>query len=139
MPQSMPSNGGYAPVGTSGMAQPPQGSFAAASSNALPGTMPTSGLPAIPAAQAPAGMTSVPAQMAAYTGSGSGAPMSSASFRPGSTGRQTNYNFSQTSTPSTSGAVAGPMVAAPAGAPAANTANGLNNPGFQIPPTSTFR
>jgi len=139
MPQSMPSTGGYAPVGTSGMAQPNQGSFAAASSNAVPGTMPTSGLPSIPAAQAPAGMTSVPAQMAAYTGSGSGAPMSSASFRPGSTGRQTNYNFSQSTT---SSAVANQTPATPASVPAANTANGLNNPGFsgfQIPPTSTFR
>jgi hypothetical protein len=143
MPQTMPSSGGYSPVGTSGMAPPPQGSFASSSSNGLPGTLPTSGLPSISAAQAPAGSTSVPAQMAAYTGSSSGAPMSSASFRPGSTGRQTNYNFSQTGAPSTPGAVANPMLATPTSAPAANTASGLNNPGynpgFQIPPTSTFR
>ncbi|MCY2975429.1 MAG: hypothetical protein NTW52_12270 [Planctomycetota bacterium] len=143
VPQSMPSTGGYAPVGTPGMAQPTQGSFAAASSNALPGTMPPSGLPAIPTAQAPTGMTSVPAQMAAYTGSGSGAPMSTATFRPGSTGRQTNYNFSQPSTPSSSSAVANPMLASPTSVPAANTANSLNNPGynpgFQIPPTNIVR
>ena len=135
MPQTMPTSGGYAPVGTSGMAPPTQGSFAASSNGSFPASLPTSGLPAIPGGQAQSGMTSVPAQMAAYNSGSSGAVMSSASFRPGSTGRQTNYNFAQPTAPN---AVANP-VPSPAGQPAANTATGLNNPGFQIPPTSTFR
>jgi len=140
MPQAMPTSGGYAPVGTSGIAPPPQGSFAASSNGSFPASLPTSGLPAIPGGQAQSGITSVPAQMAAYNSGSSGAGMTSASFRPGSTGRQTNYNFAQ---PSASNAVANQVPSMPSGQPAANTATGLNNPGynpgFQIPPTSTFR
>jgi len=136
MPQTMPTSGGYAPVGTSGMAPPPQGSFAASSSGSFPASSLSSGLSGIPGGQASSGMTSVPAQMAAYNSGSSAAGMSNASFRPGSTGRQTNYNFAQ---PAASNAVANQVPQMPSGQPAANTATGLNNPGFQIPPTSTFR
>jgi hypothetical protein len=85
-------------------------------------------------------MSGVPAQMAAYNNGSSAAAPSTASFRPGSTGRQTNYNFSQPSQPSTFVNQTPPTF----GVPAAKEASGLNdpgyNPGFQIPPTgTTFR
>ena len=123
MPQAMPASAGYTPVGSASMANSQSSSF--------PGAMPTSGLPSISGAGS-AGVSNVPGQMAAYNMQNSGTGLSTASFRPGSTGRQTNYDFSQ---PASSTGVASQGI----GMPAANTATGTNNPGFQVPPAATYR
>jgi len=111
MPQTMPAASGYTPVGSSNMANSQSSSFPGASS---------------------ASGSSVPGQMAAYNMQSSGSGLSTASFRPGSTGRQTNYDFSQ---PAPSTGVAGQGI----GMPAASSATGTNNPGFQVPPAATYR
>jgi len=128
LPQTVPMSTGYAPVGSNPGVSGSSNSIASFPS----GTIPTSGLPPIVSSG-----SSVPGQMAAYNAQMTGPGVTTtASFRPGSTGRQTNYDFSQPAASSTASSTAAGQGTK---LPAANTATGLNNPGFQVPPAGTFR
>jgi S-DNA-T family DNA segregation ATPase FtsK/SpoIIIE len=136
-PASMPANGNfYAPVGASAV---PSGLAQAAPSQSpagisMPGATPGMTVPTYHGAPAPGGFTQVPAQTAGYTNPQAGIPATTAAYRPGSTSRPTGYNFgapaATAGTPATAGAIA------PTAVP--NTANGMSNPGYSLPPSSTL-
>jgi hypothetical protein len=136
-PAAMPANGNfYAPVGAtpvpSGLAQAAPSSSPAGMS--MPGATPGMTVPTYQGAPAPGSFAQVPAQTAGYTNPQVGTPATTAAYRPGSTSRPTGYNFgtpaATAGVPATAGAI--PATAVP------NTANGMSNPGYSLPPSSTL-
>ncbi len=125
-PVSMPAAGGmYSPIGTA----PTQNSMAQLPPAGMP-TMQSGGfaVPGMPAgASSPNGFSQVPAQTAGFVNQNAASNMSTASFRPGSTGRTTGYTFGGQA-----------PEAAPNNGSAANVASGFNNPGYNVPPNSTL-